>query len=214
METCRKYREALTLMACRALGGNEEASLLRHIETCSACRRYYAVMQHLSESLEALDDETQGIEAPASLHARVESAVIAGARVVAPSAGLHIHAWKWTAAAACLLALAAALFYAGHRTDEYRRREEVVMPPTQLDRDLPYLSVYRQALSAPEAVLDDLLEAHSKYRPRDYGDPLAEPPGKNERENLILKKERHNEKLDIASGACGDPLRRRGGTDC
>ena len=214
MEACEKYREALSLMAAGALGGDEGAPVRRHLETCRACRAYRASMQRLAQSLEALETENRSVEPSAALHERAESSILTAGKGAGRLEVLRPAGWRYAVAAACLLLVAAGAFYTAYRMLAGRKERDVAASARQVDRNLPYFAVYRQAVGGSPEDLDELLEAHSKYRPHNYGNPLAEPLGNSERGDLILKKERHNENVDIAGNSCGSVLRHGGRRNC
>ena len=99
MNCCKEYAQTISEYLDGALGENERAQLLEHLENCEGCRAYLAELAAMHDALA----ETGEVELPAGFHESVMAKVHAKARAK------KLSVWKrYAAVAAC-----AAIVFAG-----------------------------------------------------------------------------------------------------
>lgn len=99
MNCCKEYVQTISEYLDGALGENERAQLLEHLESCEGCRAYLAELAAMHDALA----ETGEVELPAGFHESVMAKVHAKARAK------KLSVWKrYAAVAAC-----AAIVFAG-----------------------------------------------------------------------------------------------------
>lgn len=99
MNCCKEYAQTISEYLDGALGENERAQLLEHLESCEGCRAYLAELAAMHDALA----ETGEVELPAGFHESVMTKVHAKARAK------KLSVWKrYAAVAAC-----AAIVFAG-----------------------------------------------------------------------------------------------------
>ncbi|MBQ1242313.1 MAG: zf-HC2 domain-containing protein [Oscillospiraceae bacterium] len=99
MNCCKEYAQTISEYLDGALGENERAQLLEHLESCEGCRAYLAELAAMHDALA----ETGEVELPAGFHESVMAKVHAKARAK------KLSVWKrYAAVAAC-----AAIVFAG-----------------------------------------------------------------------------------------------------
>ena len=99
MNCCKEYAQTISEYLDGALGENERAQLLEHLENCEGCRAYLAELAAMHDAFA----ETGEVELPAGFHESVMAKVHAKARAK------KLSVWKrYAAVAAC-----AAIVFAG-----------------------------------------------------------------------------------------------------
>lgn len=99
MNCCKEYAQTISEYLDGALGENERAQLLEHLENCEGCRAYLAELAAMHDALV----ETGEVELPVGFHESVMAKVHAKARAK------KLSVWKrYAAVAAC-----AAIVFAG-----------------------------------------------------------------------------------------------------
>lgn len=164
MKPCPEYREAVALLAARALGGTAKENTERHLDSCRECRAQFEKIRAICGPFEGMPREVSSAGLPAGFHRRLVERVRADATAPAASPTFleWLRAWfSWprvSSAAVVAMALLAALFWILPDRSFHDPRVKLTGGfPVVASPPPPTLMALSRALQESENALDSLL---------------------------------------------------------